>query len=154
MRMMTDTDANLEYIAERLSVDCSSCHGDGIQHGYRPILDVHCPDCQGSGKRWLLRVDCRHMKPNWSHMSVEYYDECPKCAGHGYTPVTDMALILEACKLKGWEADVGTDMEFGYNASVWHGESRHTPTPDVFEYGDTPLDALTLAIRRAIEAVE
>ena len=86
------------------------------------------------------------------HNAFDIEGPCnPHCT---YEPVTDLGLILEACKLKGWEADVGTDMEFGYNASVWHGESRHTPTPDVFEYGDTPLDALALAIRRAIEAVE
>ena len=155
---MTDPAANLEYLAERLWVPCPKCRGSGVVpcecvFDSTPHSEDKCDyrDCE-SGKKYLLRVKCvRHW---WSDIPC---DTCGMTGEQGYTPVTDMALILEAIRERGWGYRIMREPQwpevYGDWVRIFYNSGKRTI--EVSE-GDElfGLDALALAVRRALEATE
>lgn len=127
--MTTDRAGVQAQLAEVVSVECPR-----EQH---PLWDKHCTtlslhhpdcDCQGSGRKWLLRKNCPiqvggHYHRNWvcedCNESVERYDQanhncsirgdCVECGGTTYVYNDAEDALTEAIRALGLILDVFAD---------------------------------------------
>lgn len=95
----------LERLLARVSVACGE---DWLPESLKMIQGVH-PEkcyCQGSGKRWLMRRECKYCQgkgSNIHNIAFPHREPCERCNGLGYVFQRPANGYGEATDALGWQ---------------------------------------------------
>ncbi len=131
--------AELEaMLAERVWVECA----EGLETACAKPTDC---DCQGSGRRWLLRGECSHSVKSFCALD---WVGCP-----GYVYSGDYDGLRAAIEAKGWNIVIIRHIEHEGDQVTLRRNTSMVSAVD-FDEGITGLQAIQVALLRAVDATE
>ncbi len=158
------------HLAAVVSVECPGDDVFGCKEGktYEPSAAwIVCHECQGSGRRWLLREACgcipdkEHPQFDPDHGRVRSWDYnnfprprtmCQDCNRTGWKYSGDYDGLRAAIEAKGWMLHIRSSTDL--TPDGW-GDWVNVNGSDVWNYeGITGLRAIQVAIARAWDAKE